>query len=83
MNCNSLSKKISILAVITSLLVPITTMAIDTTTSGRIIDAFKEQSEQILFETLPFDQGESANILKEEYAMNGLDALKSRLKQIE
>jgi hypothetical protein len=83
MNCNSLSKKISILAVITTLIVPITTMAIDTTTSGRIIDAFKEQSEQILFETLPFDQGESTNILKEEYAMNGLDALKSRLKQIE
>jgi murein DD-endopeptidase MepM/ murein hydrolase activator NlpD len=55
------------------------TVAIDTTTSGRILDNFKETQEEILFESLPFTETGANDILAHEYKMNGLDSLKSRL----
>lgn len=52
---------------------PIFVSAIDTTTSGRILDNFKEQEYALLFETLPFNQTGSEDLLENEYRMNGLE----------
>lgn len=64
-------------------LLPTLGQAIDTTTSGRIIDRFKEQQSQILFESLPFSESWSSLILENEYAMNWLEWLKSRLTLVQ
>lgn len=58
------------------------TLAIDPTTSGRILDKFKEREEEILFETLPFSESGSADVLSHEYKMNGLDSLKKKLSLV-
>jgi murein DD-endopeptidase MepM/ murein hydrolase activator NlpD len=60
-------------------ILPIVTLAIDTTTSGRILDSFKNQQEAILFETAPVSLSGANDILMSEYTMNGLDSLKKRL----
>jgi hypothetical protein len=39
-----------------TLLIPSIGVAIDPVTSGRIVDRFKEQQSQILFESLPFTE---------------------------
>ncbi len=62
---------------------PLLVTAIDKTTSWRILDTFKKEEQNILFETLPFDHSGSTELLRHEYAMNGLDGLKQRLKSIE
>lgn len=51
-------------------LVPSLGVALDPTTSGRIIDRFKEQQSEILFESLPFSDSGAEMILQNEYAMN-------------
>lgn len=66
-----------------SILSPIAGTAIDTTTSGRILDNFKNQQEEILFESSPIEVVDSNKILEQEYAMNGLDSLKSRLQAMQ
>ncbi len=58
------------------------TLAIDSTTSGRILDKFKEREEDLLFETLPFSESGSADVLSHEYKMNGLDSLKKKLSLV-
>lgn len=58
---------------------PLIATAIDTRTSGRILDNFKKEEYDILFETLPFDNTGSTDILQHEYIMSGLDGLKSKL----
>jgi murein DD-endopeptidase MepM/ murein hydrolase activator NlpD len=65
------------------LLIPSIGVAIDPKTSGRIIDAFKEQQKEILFESLPFSESGANMILEHEYTMNGLDGLRSRLLLIQ
>lgn len=57
--------------------------AIDPTTSGRILDNFKERQEEILFDSTPLDITDASKILEQEYTLNGLDSLKARLKNIE
>lgn len=54
-------------------------VAIDSTTSGRILDNFKQNEEDILFESLPFNETGASDLLSHEYKMNGLDALKSKI----
>lgn len=64
-------------------MIPSIGVAIDPKTSGRIIDAFKEQQKEILFESLPFSESGANMILEHEYTMNGLDGLRSRLLLIQ
>ena len=64
-------------------LIPSLGVALDPTTSGRIIDNFKEQEKDILFESLPFSESGANMILEHEYAMNGLDGLRARLSLVQ
>lgn len=66
-----------------SYLSPTIGTAIDPTTSGRILDNFKERQEEVLFESAPLDITDASKILEQEYTMNGLESLKERLKNIE
>ncbi len=52
-------------------------------TSGRILDNFKAQQADILFESAPFEITEAAKILEQEYTLNGLDSLKNQLQMIQ
>jgi hypothetical protein len=65
----TLSTAFTVLFVI-SYLSPSIGSAIDTTTSGRILDNFKAQQEEILFESAPFEIADASKILEQEYAMN-------------
>jgi murein DD-endopeptidase MepM/ murein hydrolase activator NlpD len=64
-------------------LIPSLGVAIDPTTSGRIIDNFKDQQKEILFESLPFSESGATMILEQEYIMNGLDGLRSRISLVQ
>lgn len=75
MHYKALSSSIFIFLIVS----PILATAIDTTTSGRILDNFKEAEYKILFETLPMNQTGSEDLLEHEYRMNGLEWLKNRL----
>lgn len=68
---------------ILSFLSPTTGVAIDPTTSGRILDNFKEKQEEILFESSPLDITDASKVLEQEYAMNGLESLKNRLQTLQ
>lgn len=57
--------------------------AIDTSQSGRILDDFKERQKDILFDTNSFGGTGANDIIEQEYVMNWLDALKTRLQAIE
>ena len=57
--------------------------AIDTTTSGRILDNFKAQQEEILFDSSPIETVDAGNLLQQEYAINGLESLKTRLQAMQ
>lgn len=50
---------------------------------GGAIDAFKTRHEKILFESLPFTASGANDILEQEYKMNGLKALETRLAEVE
>lgn len=79
-----MKKSIISLVLITCLSFAVTSSyAIDPTTTGRIIDNFKTRHEKILFESLPFTATGANEVLEYEYRMNGLDALKSRMEEIE
>lgn len=65
------------------LMAPSIGVAIDTTTSGRIIDRFKEQQKEILFESLPFTESGANMILEHEYAKNWLEWIKARLSLVQ
>jgi len=62
-----------------ALSMPLVSVGIDTTTSGRIIDRFKEQQKEILFERLPLSETNVNAILQEEYALSWLEWLRSRI----
>ena len=66
-----------------SFLSPTLGNAIDQTTSGRILDNFKEKQEEILFESAPLDITDASKVLEQEYAMNGLESLKNRLSTLQ
>lgn len=66
-----------------SYLSPTIGSAIDTKNSGRILDNFKAQQADILFESAPLEIAEANKILEQEYAMNGLDSLKNQLQMIQ
>ena len=66
-----------------SYLSPTIGSAIDTRTSGRILDNFKAQQADILFESAPLEITDASKILEQEYAMNGLDSLRNRLQTIQ
>jgi hypothetical protein len=66
-----------------SYLSPTIGSAIDTRTSGRILDNFKAQQADILFESAPIEITDASKILEQEYAMNGLNSLRSRLQMIQ
>lgn len=65
------------------LLSPSIGIAIDKNTSARILDTFKAQQEEILFESSPVELLDANKILEQEYAMNWLDSLKSRLQAVQ
>ena len=65
--------------VVSIILSPILVIAIDTKTSGRILDTFKKEEYELLFETIPFDNSGSHELLEHEYLMSGLDGLKTKL----
>jgi murein DD-endopeptidase MepM/ murein hydrolase activator NlpD len=62
------------------LLSPVLVIGIDTTTSGRILDAFKREEYAMLFENAPFDQSGATEIYQKEYILNGLDGLRKKLE---
>lgn len=74
-------KRTSIILVVA--LIPSIGVAIDPSTSGRIIDRFKEQQSELLFESLPFTDSGAEMILQNEYAMNWLEWLKARLSLVQ
>lgn len=76
-------KNIFISCLVFSALSPLLVTAIDTTTSGRILDNFKESEYKILFETLPINQTGSEALLEHEYRMNGLEWLKNKLASMQ
>ncbi len=57
--------------------------ALDPNATGAIVDRFKTQHEKILFESLPFTATGANEVLEYEYRMNGLEALKSRMAEVE
>ncbi len=65
--------------VVSIVLSPMLVIAIDTKTSGRILDTFKKEEYELLFETIPFDNSGSHELLEHEYLMSGLDGLKTKL----
>lgn len=76
-------KNIIISSVVLTTLSPFLATAIDTTTSGRILDNFKEGEYKILFETLPINQTGSEALLEHEYRMNGLEWLKNKITSMQ
>ncbi len=66
-----------------SIISPVVVTAIDTSSSGRILDNFKTQQEEILFESSPIEVEDANIILEQEYAMNWLDSLKKRLETMQ
>ena len=57
--------------------------ALNSATTGRMIDNYKTRHEKILFESLPFTATGANEVLEYEYRMNGLEALKTRLAEVE
>lgn len=70
---------ISYILLISFITSPFLVSAIDTRNSARILDSFKKEEQDILFETLPFDNSGSNDLLEHEYIMSGLDGLRARL----
>lgn len=52
---------------------PLLAIAIDQTTSGRILDAFKREEYAMLFENAAFDHSGSTEVYEKEYILNGLE----------
>ncbi len=75
--------KVLILLFVISYISPTIGSAIDPTTSGRILDNFKAEQSDILFESAPFEIRDASKILEDEYAMNGLESLKNRLQTMQ
>lgn len=48
-----------------------------------IIDNFKARHEKILFETMSFTETGANEILEYEYRMNGIEALRARMAEME
>lgn len=67
---NKILSTVFTLLFVISYLSPTIGSAIDTTTSGRILDNFKAQQADILFESSPFEIHDASKILEDEYAMN-------------
>lgn len=57
--------------------------ALDPNATGKMIDNFKARQEKILFESLPFTASGVNDVLEQEYKMNGLEALKTRMAEVE
>jgi hypothetical protein len=52
---------------------PLLAIAIDQTTSGRILDAFKREEYAILFENATLNHSGSTEVYEKEYILNGLE----------
>ena len=76
-------KNIFITSLIFSIAYPLFALALDPTLSGRMLENFKEGEYKILFETLPFGQTGSSDLLQNEYRMNGLEGLKKKLAAVQ
>lgn len=78
-------KKIFLLTIfiICTAYTPTPSIALDAGTSWNIVNNFKTKHEQILFETLPLSQTGANEIIETEYRINGLEALKNKLQQME
>ena len=74
---------IFITSLIFSIAYPLFALALDPTPSGRMLENFKEGEYKILFETLPFGQTGSSDLLQNEYRMNGLEGLKKKLASVQ
>lgn len=61
---------------------PVLVFWIDPTTSWRILDAFKKEEYEILFEESPFDQSWANEIYEKEYIISGIEGLKNRLSLV-
>lgn len=69
----------SILLISTS---PIIALSIDPATSWRILDSFKKEEYEILFENSLFDQSWANDIYEKEYLISWIEGLKNRLSQV-
>ena len=76
-------KTVFFLVTATTLSYLTTSFALDSTRSGAIVDNFKDRQKAILFDTMPFTESGINDILEQEYRMNGLDALKTRIAAVE
>lgn len=56
-----------------SVATPLWVLAINPGTSARVLENFKDVEYKMLFETLPFGQSGSTELLQNEYRMNGLE----------
>ena len=61
---------------------PVLVLGIDPTTSWRIIDSFKREEYEILFESTPFDQKWANEIYEKEYIISWIEWLKNRLSHV-
>ena len=50
--------------------------------SWRVLDAFKSEQKRLLFENVPFWDGQQQDLLLEEYRMNGLAGVMARIDEI-
>ncbi|GAB0174794.1 MAG: hypothetical protein HHAS10_06730 [Candidatus Altimarinota bacterium] len=61
---------------------PLIALSIDPATSGRILDSFKKEEYEILFENSLFDQSGANDIYEKEYLISGIEGLRNRLSQV-
>lgn len=62
-------KKLFVSLLLLPIVFPLSGIAIDPTTSGRILDNFKQSEEEILFDSLPLSDSDSAMLLEHEYTL--------------
>lgn len=61
---------------------PILVLWLDPTTAWRILDSFKKEEYNILFENPLFDQSWANEIYEKEYVISGIEWLKNRLSHV-
>lgn len=62
---------------------PFVVSGIDPTTSGNILDRFKEQEKELIFQTIPTGSGTMENIFASELRLNGIQSLMDRISTLQ
>jgi septal ring factor EnvC (AmiA/AmiB activator) len=61
---------------------PFSVLGIEPEKAGNILDTFKEQEKEILFETLPADKETTENVFEKELRINGIQSLIQKVKTL-